>query len=111
MTCMKEKIKNLFIFMGRAWAAGFHGKLGVIMVIVALFWSIGIFTGKTTIQGFVINIWRLNSAQEQLHQEQAKLHQLESHIDLVQKNSPDYIEELGLKRLNMGDSKTKIIKF
>ena len=32
------------------------------------------------------------------------------HIDLVQKNSPDYIEELGLKRLNMGDAKTKILK-
>ena len=107
---MKEKIKNLFAFMGRAWAAGFHGKMGVFMTIVALFWSIGIFTGKTTLQGFIINIWRLNSAQEQLQQEQAKLTLLEKHIDLVQKNSPDYIEELGLKRLNMGDSKTKILK-
>ena len=84
--------------------------MGVIMTIVAVFWSIGIFTGKTTLQGFVINIWRLNSAQEQLVAEQAKLDQLKMHISLVQKNSPDYIEELGLKRLNMGDSKTKILK-
>jgi cellobiose-specific phosphotransferase system component IIC len=110
MACMKEKIKNLFTFMGRAWGAGFHGKMGVIMVIIAVFWSIGIFTGKTTLQGFIINIWRLNTAQEQLVAEQAKLEQLQKHIDLVQKNSPDYIEELGLKRLNMGDAKTKILK-
>lgn len=107
---MKEKIKNLFAFMGRAWAAGFHGKMGVIMVIIALFWSIGIFTGKTTLQGFIINIWRLNAAQTQLADEHEKLDTLERHIDLVQKNSPDYIEELGLKRLNMGDAKTKILK-
>lgn len=110
MARMKEKIKNLFAFMGRAWAAGVHGKLGIVMLIVAIFWSIGIFTGKTTLQGFIINIWRLNSAQQQLVAEQTKLHQLQKHIDLVQKNSPDYIEELGLKRLNMGDAKTKILK-
>ena len=108
---MKEKIKNLFAFMGRAWTAGFHGKLGVIMTLVAVFWSIGIFTGKTTLQGFIANIWRLNAAQVQLQQEQEKLNQLEHHIELVQQNSPDYIEELGLQRLNMGDSKTKILKF
>lgn len=110
MTRMKEKIKNLFTFMGHAWSAGFHGKLGVIMTIIAIFWSIGIFTGKTTLQGFIINIWKLNSAQQQLVMEQEKLRQLQMHIDLVKRNSPDYIEELGLKRLNMGDSKTKILK-
>ena len=107
---MKEKIKNLFAFMARAWGAGFHGKIGVLLTVIAVFWSIGIFTGKTTLQGFVINIWRLNAAQEQLLQEQTKLEQLQTHIDLVQRNSPDYIEELGLKRLNMGDAKTKILK-
>ena len=110
MTRMKEKIKNLFAFMGRAWVAGSHGKMGVIMVVIAVFWSIGIFTGRTTLQGFIINIWRLNAAQEQLVLEQEKLEQLQMHISLVQKNSPDYIEELGLKRLNMGDAKTKILK-
>jgi len=57
-----------------------------------------------------MNIWRLNAAQTQLQAEQAKLEQLEKHIQLVQRNSPDYIEELGLKRLNIGDSKTKILK-
>lgn len=110
MTCMREKIKNLFTFVSAAWSAGVHGKIGVLMTVVAIFWSIGIFTGKTTLQGFIINIWRLNTAQEQLVSEQTRLHQLQTHIDLVQQNSPDYIEELGLKRLNMGDAKTKILK-
>ena len=93
MACMKEKIKNLFIFIGRAWGAGFHGKIGVIMVVIALFWSVGIFTGKTTLQGFIINIWRLNAAQEQLQQEQMKLAQLQKHINLVQK-----ISEMEIKK-------------
>ncbi len=110
MACMKEKIKNLFAFISTAWSSGIHGKAGVIMTFLAIFWSIGIFTGKTTLQGFVVNIWRLNAAQTQLQAEQTKLEQLEKHIQLVQKNSPDYIEELGLKRLNIGDSKTKILK-
>ena len=110
MACMKEKIKNLFTFISTAWSSGIHGKAGVIMTFLAIFWSIGIFTGKTTLQGFIVNIWRLNAAQTQLQAEQAKLEQLEKHIQLVQKNSPDYIEELGLKRLNIGDSKTKILK-
>ncbi|MBR6837948.1 MAG: hypothetical protein IKM94_00035 [Alphaproteobacteria bacterium] len=107
---MKEKIKNLFAFMGRAWNAGYHGKMGVIMVIVAFFWALGFFTGKNTIQGSIANIWRLNTAQEQLVIEQTKLEKLQRHIELTQKNSPDYIEELGLKRLNMGDAKTRILK-
>lgn len=110
MAYMKEKIKNLFEFMGRAWAAGFRGKLGVIMTIIACCWAIGFFTGKNTLQSSIANIWRINAAQEQLATEQAKLNQIKHHIVLTQQNSPDYIEELGLKRLNMGDAKTKILK-
>ena len=105
-----EKIKNLFAFMGRSWAGGSRGKFGVVAVIIAFFWTIGFFTGKNTVQGSIANIWRINAAQEQLLTEQTKLQKLQHHIELTQKNSPDYIEELGLKRLNMGDSKTKILK-
>ncbi len=107
---MKEKIKNLFSFIGRAWNGGFVGKVGVILAILLTIRSVNFFLGETTVQGCIMNIWRLNAAQQQLLQEQEKLDQLEKHIALVQQNSPDYIEELGLKRLNMGDAKTKILK-
>lgn len=105
-----EKIKNLFTFMGHAWAGGSRGKLGVVFAIIALVWTIGFFTGKNTIISAIANIWRMNAAQEQLVMEQTKLNKLEHHIELTKRNSPDYIEELGLKRLNMGDATTKILK-
>lgn len=96
--------------MATAWNGGSRGKLGVIAVVIAFFWTIGFFTGKNTIVGAIANIWRLNTAAEQLVTEQNKLNKLQHHIELTQRHSPDYIEELGLKRLNMGDAKTKILK-
>ena len=107
---MKEKIKNFFNFMGRAWAGGIRGKLGVIFILFALFMFIRMFFGDVNIQKFVINIWRLDNEQAHLTQEQDKLNTLQQHIKLLQNYSPDYIEELGLKYLNIGDPRAKILK-
>ena len=35
---------------------------------------------------------------------------LNKHIELLQNYSPDYVEELGLKYLNIGDPQVKILK-
>jgi hypothetical protein len=42
--------------------------------------------------------------------EQQTLDKLHRHIKLLQNYSPDYVEELGLKYLNIGDSNIKILK-
>ena len=107
---MKEKIKNFFGFIGRAWSGGWHGKFGVLATIFAAFSFIRIFWGDVNVQNFIINIWRLNDEQEQLVMEQNKLDAINRHIELLQGYSADYVEELGLKYLNIGDPDTKILK-
>lgn len=110
MPSMKEKIKNFFGFIGRAWSGGWHGKFGVLATIFAAFAFIRIFWGDVNVQNFIINIWRLNDEQEQLVMEQNKLDAINRHIELLQGYSADYVEELGLKYLNIGDPDTKILK-
>ncbi len=110
MTPMKGKIKNLFKFIGRAWSGGIRGKAGILLTIFAAFTFVGIFFGDVSIQKFVVNIWRLDAEQTQLAAEQDKLSKLKRHIELLQGYSPDYVEELGLKYLNIGHPKVKILK-
>ncbi len=76
----------------------------------ALFMFVRIFWGEVNVQKFVVNIWRLDAEQEHLARETEKLNLLQRHIELLQAYSPDYVEELGLKYLNIGDAKVKILK-
>ena len=110
MTPMKEKIKKLFSFIGRAWSGGARGKLGLVLSLFAGFMFIGMFWGDVSIQRFGMNIWRLHNEQELLTNEQKTLDELHRHIQLLQNYSPDYVEELGLKYLNIGDPRAKILK-
>ncbi len=107
---MKEKIKNFFAFLGRAWSGGIRGKIGVLCAIFAAFMFVRIFWGDVSAQKFVMNIWRLDTEQQQLVTEQKKLETYQRHIYLIQHYSSDYVEELGLKYLNIGDPKIKILK-
>lgn len=104
------KIKNLFGFMGRAWAGGIRGKVGILFAIFAAFMFVRIFWGEVNVQKFIINIWRLNTEQHQLATQIDELTALQRHIELLQQYSPDYVEELGLKYLNIGDAEIKILK-
>ena len=110
MPPMKEKSKNLFRFLGRAWSGGIRGKLGIIFALFACFMFIGMFWGDVNIQRFTSNIWHLNHDRALLDAERSNLERLQRHIQLLQNYSPDYIEELGLQRLNIGDSGAKILK-
>ncbi len=107
---MNTKIKNFFGFMGRAWSGGIRGKAGIIFTLFAAFMFVRIFWGEVNVQKFVINIWRLNDDRAELALQTAKRDSLRRHIELLQGYSPDYVEELGLKYLNIGDPKAKILK-
>ena len=102
---MKEKIKNFFGFIGRAWSDGIYGKFGIVMLVFALFIFVRMFWGDVNVQKLIINVWRLHGEQEQLAAEQEKLQKIQRHIELLQGYSADYVEELGLKYLNIGDAK------
>ena len=110
---MKQKIKIFFEFIKRAWAAGPRGKIGFIFMLCSVFFFIRLFMGTQNIQGFVVNMWNLNTAKQELNVAQDNLKQLQQHIYLLQhpNNSGDYIEELGLKTLNLGDPKFKELKY
>ncbi len=105
-----SKIKEFFRFLSRAWAAGFRGKVGIVAALFATLVFVRMFFGAVSIQGFVINVWRLNNEQHQLAAEKEKLGVLEHHIKLIQNYSPDYLEELGLRHLNIGDPKARILR-
>lgn len=105
-----DKIKKLFVFLGAAWGGSFRGKIGILCALFASFMFVRMFFGDVNIQRFVMNIWTLNRAEQTLVAETGQLEHLQNHIRLIQNYSPDYIEELGLKYLNIGDPATKILK-
>ena len=110
---MKEKIKIFFAFIGRAWTAGPRGKWGFVLMLVSVFFFIRLFCGTQNIQGFIINAWNLNRERTELAVAQKQLQQIQHHIYLLQhpNSSSDYIQELGLQTLNLGDSDFKELKY
>ena len=107
---MRDKIKNLFGFIGCAWRGGIRGKVGVLLTIFAGFMFFHLLFGEVNIARFVANIWHLDAEQTELANERLRLETMNRHIELLQNYSPDYVEELGLKYLNIGDAKFKILK-
>ncbi len=107
---MKEKIKELLQFLVAGWRGGLRGKIGVLCIIFASVMFVRLFWGDVSIQRFIINIWKLNTDQSQLVTEQKKLTQTQHQIKLLHEYSPDYIEELSQKYLNMGSPDLRILK-
>ncbi|MCL1785902.1 MAG: hypothetical protein FWG39_02000 [Alphaproteobacteria bacterium] len=107
---MKEKIKELLSFAAGAWRGGMRGKIGLLMALFALFAFGRMFVGTTSVQGFIAGNFRLAREQKQLAAEQAKLAEMTEHVRLIQDRSPDFIEELAQKHLNLGDPNLRILK-
>ena len=110
---MKEKIKSFFAFLGRAWTTSSRGKLGIVLMLVSLIIFARLFCGTRNVQNFVINMWKLNHEREELTVAKQKLNELEHHIHLLKSasDSSDYIEELGLQTLNLGNPEFKELKY
>lgn len=107
---MKKKIKNLFTFLGESWASGGRGKIGVMALFIAMFMILRLFFGTVSIQSFVMNIFHSAREEKQLIREEKNLETLRNNIKLIQNYSPDYVSEMGLKHLNIGDPNTFILK-
>jgi hypothetical protein len=110
---MKEKIKEFFDFVKRAWVAGWRGKVGLALLIFSLFFFVRLFSGTPNIPGFIRNMIRLNHEQTALTNAQNDLENIKTHVYLLQhpNSAPDYIEELGLKTLNLGNPEFKELKY
>lgn len=96
--------------MRSAWRGGMRGKIGVIAALFATFMFVRIFFGTVSVQNFVLNGWRMDKERQILSAETAKLEKINLHIKLVENHSPDYIEELSQKHLNLGDPRLRILK-
>ena len=110
---MKEKIKNLFAFLKSAWSAGSRGKWGIILMLISIFFFARLFYGNRNIQSFIMNAWHLNRERAELAIAEKQLEQIQNHIYLLQhpNSSSDYIQELGLQTLNLGDADFKELKY
>jgi cell division protein FtsB len=110
---MKEKIKIFFEFLKRAWAASSRGKIGIVLMLLSIFFFARLFCGTRSVQSFVINAWRLNHERAELAVAQKQLAEIQHHIYLLQhpNASSDYIEELGLQVLNLGNPEFKELKY
>ena len=110
---MKEKIKNFFEFIKSAWIGGPRGKIGFALMILSLFFFVRLFYGEKNLQSFIVNAWHLNRERKELAIAQDDLKQIQHHIYLLQhpNASSDYIEELGLQTLNLGDPEFKELKY
>ncbi len=108
---MWTKIKNFFSFMKSAWLCSTRGKWGVLFMILSLFFFVRLFFGTQNIQSFVVNAWHLNRNRAVLATETAQLKQIQHHIYLLRHCSEDYVEELGLKALNLGNPEFKELKY
>ena len=107
---MKEKIKYFFGFIGRAWTGGWRGRIGIACTMFAVYMFVRMYVGYNKVQHFAINMWHLNNERAELETQRAKLDEIRMHIQLLRDYSPDYVEELGLQYLNIGDPKFKILK-
>ena len=110
---MGTKIKNLFAFIKSAWVAGPRGKFGLVIVIISIFGFARLFCGEKNLQSFIKNAWYLNKERKELAIAEKQLEQIQHHVYLLQhpNTSPDYIEELGLKTLNLGNPEFKELKY
>ena len=110
---MNTKIKNLFAFIENAWVGGPRGKIGLVLVIVSIFFFARLFYGEKNLQSFIKNTWYLNKERKELAIAEKQLEQIQHHIYVLQhpNSSSDYVEELGLKTLNLGNPEFKELKY
>ncbi len=110
---MKEKIKIFFDFVKRAWVASSRGKIGIVLMLLSVFFFVRLFCGTRSVQSFAVNAWRLNHERAELAVAKQQLSEIQHHIYLLQhpNDSSDYIEELGLQTLNMGNPEFKELKY
>ena len=82
-------------------------------MLFSLFLFVRLFFGTQNVQGFIVNAWHLKHERAELAVAQKQLQQVQHHVYLLQhpNSSSDYIEELGLQTLNLGNPEFKELKY
>jgi cell division protein FtsB len=107
---MWEKIKSTALIIVRGTFSSWHGLLGMTMICVSLYFSIGLFNGIASIQNYFRNRIALGKADARIEALQNQLDAETLHIKLIQTHSPDFISEMARRHLNLGDPRLLILK-
>ena len=107
---MLEKIKSIFRVFFKGAIQSFPGFIGAAMVVLSVYFVIGLFTGTANIQNLVRNRIALSKADGKIAAAEEQLDRVNLHIKLLQEHSKDFISEMALKHLNLGDPNLLIIK-
>ena len=107
---MGEKIKSLALTFVRGATGGLQGFIGAALTIISVCFLAGLFTGTTNIQTYFRNRNALGNTDAKIESLQGQLDAANLHIKLIQSHSPDFISEMALKYLNLGDPKMMILK-
>jgi cell division protein FtsB len=107
---MWDKIKSAFTVFFTGMFSSMRGFLGAAMVAVSVYFFVGLFTGVASIQNYIKNLNSMHTSTSRIEAEQQKLDTINHHIKLLQEHSPDFVSEMALRHLNMGDPKSLIIK-
>ncbi|MDR2685366.1 MAG: hypothetical protein LBB23_01170 [Rickettsiales bacterium] len=107
---MNRKIKELLEFLRLALLGGWQGFVGILLIPFAVY----ILYHIVFADGGVLNLIHKLRAEERVSSEiedkRARLNDLNMRINLIKNHSPDYIEELMIKHLNMADPNVKVLK-
>ncbi|MDR0319787.1 MAG: septum formation initiator family protein [Rickettsiales bacterium] len=107
---MFGKIKQLLEFLRLALRGGWQGVIGALLIPLALW----LLFAAVFDEGGLVQLVKLSRAEARMErvvaEKRAKLDDLNLHIGLLNNRSPDYMEELIQKRLNMAEQGTKVLK-
>ncbi|MDR1071931.1 MAG: hypothetical protein LBL21_04800 [Rickettsiales bacterium] len=107
---MWEKIKSMTGILIRGTLGGWRGALGALMAGLSVYFFVGLFTGVASVQNYFKNRVALGRADEKIAVLRKQLDAENLHIELLQKHSPDFISEMALRHLNLGDPQLMILK-
>jgi len=107
---MWEKIKSVILFFVRGSVQGWRGPLGAAMIIFSVYLCFGFFTGVTNIQNYIRNLRELERIDARTEMTRKRLEATNRHLKLLSEHSPDFVSEMALRHLNMGDPAMMIIR-
>lgn len=107
---MFEKIKSCIGIFLRGSVSGWRGIVGAALIIFSFYLCLGFFTGVTNIPNYIRNKNQLGKIDARIESTRAKLNRTNLHIQLLKEQSPDFVSEMALKHLNLGDTNLLIIK-
>ena len=107
---MLGKIKSIIKRVIAATFVSRQGFVGAFLTALAIYFCVGLVTGTANIQNYFRNRATLAQTDAKIADLGRQLEVENRNIKLLQSHSPDFVSEMALRHLNMGDPKIMMIK-